>query len=65
MLRQPVNRSLHLRFRFRVQRRRCFIQHQNRRVADKSPRNAQSLALPAGQRYSPLANPRLIALRQR
>ena len=64
LLAQQGDRVLHRALRRVVQRRGGFIEQQNRRVFDKSPRNRNPLALAAGELAAVDAHARLQALGQ-
>ena len=55
--------SHNLRFRGRIERARCFIEHQHRRVGQKSARNGKTLPFAGRQGASSLANNRVQSFR--
>ena len=53
---------LHPRLGLIVERRRGFVEHQDRRIAHDGARDGQPLALAAGERDAVLADQRVVAL---
>ena len=63
-LNQVVQRLLDLALGFRVDRRRGFVQDQDRRVDQQGPRDRNPLPLAAGERLAALAHQRIVAVGQ-
>ena len=61
---KTVEGILNNRLVFRIHRRQCFVQHQDRRIAKQRARNGDALALAARQAYAALTDHRVIALGQ-
>ena len=62
--RQAVNRLLDHRLVFRVHRGERFVENEDRRIPQQRPGDRQALALAAGQQDAPLADHRVITVRQ-
>ena len=64
LLHQAVDRLLHQPLRFGVERAGGLVQDQDRRVAQQRPGDGDPLALAARQPGAPLAQDRVVALRE-
>ena len=63
-LHQPLQRLLHQRLAFGVERRGRLVEQQDRRVAQDGAGDRDALALAARQRHAALADLAVVALRQ-
>lgn len=59
-----LKRSRELRLGFRIKRRSCFIENENRRILEERTRNRETLLLPAREQTARLAHSGIEPLRQ-